>query len=325
VNRFRYLAAAVVAAATVAGATGGAYATTTPAPKPTTGVVLITTNLAYENSAAAGTGVMLTKNGEIVTNNHVIRGATTINVVVPGTGRTYPASVLGYDVADDIALLKVNATNMATATRGNSSALKIGSSATAVGNANGGGRLVVTHGSVSALNRTITVRNEDGTTSTLSGLIRHSAHIVPGDSGGPLLNAKNRVIGIDAAGSSSSLTDGYAIPINKAYALVKQIEAGRASSLVHIGKTAFIGMTVTEANAGGLTITSVVPGMPAAAAGLDQGFVLTQFDGRQLTSVAGLRTELFAHHPGDTVVLSYVDPLGNQGQASIVLADGPPQ
>jgi S1-C subfamily serine protease len=325
VNNFRFLAAAAVAAVTAAGFTGGAYATTAPPPKPTTGVVLITTNLAYENANAAGTGIVLTKNGEIVTNNHVIRGATTINVVVPSTGRTYPATVLGYDIADDVALLKVSATNMATAARGNSSTVKIGASTTAVGNANGGGRLVITHGKVSSLNRTITVRNDDGTTSTLRGLIGHSAHIVPGDSGGPLLDAKNRVVGIDAAGSSTSLSDGYAIPINKAYTLVKQIEQGKASALVHIGKTAFIGMTVSEANAGGLTVTSVVPGMPAASAGLDQGFVLTAFDGQTLSTVAQLRTALFSHHPGDTIVLSYLDPLGNQGQASIVLADGPPQ
>jgi S1-C subfamily serine protease len=325
VNRFRLIAAAALAAAVAAGASGGAHATTTPSPKPTTGVVLITTNLAYQNADAAGTGVVLTKNGEIVTNNHVIRGATTITVIVPSSGRRYPADVLGYDVADDIALLKVNASGMTTATRGNSGTLKIGAKATAVGNANGGGRLVITHGTVSALNRTITVRDDDGGTSTLSGLIRHSASIVPGDSGGPLLDAKNRVIGIDAAGSSVNSGDGYAIPINKAYTLVKQIETGKPSSLVHIGKTAFIGMSVTAANAGGLTVTTVVPGMPAASAGLDQGFVITALDGQQLSSVDVLRTALFSHHPGDTVVLAYIDPLGNQGHASIVLADGPPQ
>ena len=324
-NRFRLFAAAAVSAAVAAGTTGGAYATTTPTPKPTTGVVLITTNLAYQNADAAGTGVVLTKNGEIVTNNHVIRGATTITVTVPSSGRKYPAEVLGYDVADDIALIKVSATGMATATRGNSATLQVGAKATAVGNANGGGRLVITHGSVSSLNRTITVRNDDGGTSTLTGLIQHTASIVPGDSGGPLLDAKNRVIGIDAAGSSVNTTAGYAIPINKAYTLVKQIEKGQASALVHIGKTAFIGMSVTEANAGGLTITSVVQGMPAASAGLDQGFVITALDGQQLTTVGALRTALFSHHPGDTVVLSYIDPLGNHGDASIVLADGPPQ
>jgi S1-C subfamily serine protease len=325
VNRFRLIAAAALSAAVAAGATGGAYATTTPAPKPTKGVVLISTNLAYQNADAAGTGIVLTKTGEIVTNNHVIRGATTITVTVPATGRKYAADVLGYDIADDIALLKVNATGMATATRGNSATLKVGAKATAVGNANGGGRLVITYGTVKALNRTITVRDEDGGTSKLSGLIGHTASIVPGDSGGPLLDAKNRVIGIDAAGSTFTAADGYAIPINKAYTLVKQIESGKASSLVHVGKTAFVGLSVTEANAGGLTITSVVSGMPAAAAGLDQGFVITALDGQQLSTVQGLRTALFLHHPGDTIVLSYIDPLGNQGQASIVLADGPPQ
>ena len=324
--RARFLTAVVLAAAAFA---GSAHATTAPAPaKPTKGVVIVTTNLAYENASAAGTGIVLTKTGEVLTNNHVIRGATTITVIVPATGRRYTASVLGYDIADDVALIKVSgASGLAVATRGNSATLKVGAKTTAVGNANGGGRLVITTGHVTGLSRTITVNDDQGGQSQLSGLIETSARLVPGDSGGPLLDAAGRVVGMDAAGSAFAFesSDGYAIPINKAVSLVKLMEAGKASSLVHIGKTAFIGMNVGNADNGGVSVQSVVSGLPAADAGLAQGDVITALDTTPVNTTGDLRVALFAHHPGDAVTLYFTDPLGNQTSAQITLADGPPQ
>jgi S1-C subfamily serine protease len=312
-----------------AGFAGSAHATTAPAPKPTKGVVIVTTNLAYENANAAGTGIVLTKTGEVLTNNHVIRGATTITVIVPATGKRYSASVLGYDIADDVALIKMSGANgLAVATRGNSSTLRIGSATTAVGNANGGGRLVITKGRVTGLNRTITVNDDQGGPTQLSGLIETSARLVPGDSGGPLLDAGGRVIGMDAAGSATfafETSDGYAIPVNKALSLVKLMEAGKASTLVHIGKTAFIGMNVGNASGGGVAVQSVVPNLPAANAGIAQGDVVTALDSTPVSTTDDLRAALFAHHPGDTVTVHFTDPLGNQTQAQLTLADGPPQ
>jgi S1-C subfamily serine protease len=312
-----------------AGFAGSAHATTAPAPKPTKGVVIVTTNLAYENANAAGTGIVLTKTGEVLTNNHVIRGATTITVIVPATGKRYSASVLGYDIADDVALIKMSGANgLAVATRGNSSTLRIGSATTAVGNANGGGRLVITKGRVTGLNRTITVNDDQGGQTQLSGLIETSARLVPGDSGGPLLDAGGRVIGMDAAGSATfafQTSDGYAIPVNKALSLVKLMEAGKASTLVHIGKTAFIGMNVGNASGGGVAVQSVVPNLPAANAGIAQGDVVTALDSTPVSTTDDLRAALFAHHPGDTVTVHFTDPLGNQTQAQLTLADGPPQ
>lgn len=326
--KLRLFATAVVAAAGLAGAAHATTTTTAPAPTLTKGVVLVTTNLAYENAGAAGTGIVLTKSGEILTNNHVIRGGTTIKVIVPATGRSYLADVVGYDVADDVALIKAEgASNLATATRADSSKLRVGDLSTAVGNANGGGRLVITHGKVTGLNRSITVNDDQGGTSRLSGLIQTSARLVPGDSGGPLLDVKGRVIGVDAAGSSNYLyqaSDGFAIPINKAISLVRKMEAGTATALVHIGKTAFLGASVRETSSG-LVIGSVVPGLPAAAAGLDQGYVISALDGNAIHTLADLRAALFVHHPGDTVTLDYVDPLGSPGTASVTLGDGPPQ
>jgi S1-C subfamily serine protease len=324
----RLLTAALLAAA---GLAGSAHATTAPASsKPTKGVVIVTTNLAYENASAAGTGIVLTKSGEVLTNNHVIRGATTITVIVPATGKRYSASVLGYDISDDVALIKMNgAGGLTVATRGNSGTLKLGAKTTAVGNANGGGKLVITRGKVTGLNRTITVNDDQGGRSQLSGLIETSARLVPGDSGGPLLDAAGRVVGVDSAGSATfafETSDGYAIPINKAISLVKQMEAGQASSLVHIGKTAFIGLSGQDAdNGAGVAIQSVVSGLPASNAGLAQGDTITALDSTPVTSLDTLRTALFAHHPGDAVTVYFTDTLGNQTSATITLADGPPQ
>ena len=321
----RLLLAAVAASI---GLAAPAQASATVAPDPTRGVVLVTTDLAYENAAAAGTGIVLTATGEVLTNNHVIRGATTINVVLPATHRTYAADVLGYDVTDDIALLKLRgASKLATVTRADSSKLRIGQFTRAVGNANGGGRLVLTTGKITGLRQSITVRDDDGDVARLSGLIQTSARLVPGDSGGPLLDAKGRVIGIDAAGSSGyavANADGYAIPINRAYALAKLIEQGRSSSTVHVGKTAFLGVTLGT-SAGGLVVGDVIDASGAANAGIASGFVLTALDGAPTTTLDDVRRVLFMHHPGDTIAVEFVDALGQPGAASLTLGDGPPQ
>ena len=316
----------VVALVSAGGAVERAQTATPPV---TRGVVLINTNLALESSSAAGTGIVLTKNGEVLTNNHVIRGATTINVVVPATKRTYPATVLGYDIVHDIALLKLQgAANLGTATFGNSANVKIGQVTRAVGNANGGGRLVITTGHVTARSRTISVQDDSGDVARLTGLIETSARLVPGDSGGPLLNASGRVIGIDAAGSPTfgfaTSAPGYAIPINRALAIAKQVEAQRSSATVHVGPTAFIGLSLAQ-NANGVAVGAVVPNSPAAGAGLQPGDLITALDGGSVTSFADLRTRLFLHHPGDAVTLAYVDATGAQASATIVLGTGPPQ
>ena len=238
-------------------------------PSPTKGVVIVNTDLALEQAGAAGTGIVLTKDGQILTNNHVIAGATTIKVTVPATHRTYTADVIGYDPTDDIALLKLEgASNLATATTGNSARLKVGQAARAVGNANGAGKLVVTKGKVVALNRTISVQQEDGSFSKLANLVATTAKLVPGDSGGPLIDASGRVIGVDAAGSASGASAvGFAIAINKAVSITKLIAASRASQLVHIGATGFIGIEAKD-GPNGVLVGGVFPGSPAETAGL---------------------------------------------------------
>jgi len=326
----RKVAAAFVLA--LAAAWGGAsHAAAATGPSLTRGVVLITTNLALENGNAAGTGMVLTSNGEVLTNNHVIRGATTIKVTIPATHKTYTANVLGYDISDDVALIKLNgASKLATVTTGNSNKLTVRQAATAVGNANGGGKLVITHGTVTALNRTISIQDDTGEVSQLANLIETSARLVPGDSGGPLLDANGRVIGMDSAGSPTfsfnQNAPGYAIPISRALRLSKQIERGLASSTVHIGDTGFIGLTVQSSQSGsGVLIGDIVPNTPAAQAGLQKGDLITSLNGTPVGSFVDIRTLLFTKHPGDSVTIAFTDVLGNQTQATIVLAIGPPQ
>lgn len=298
-----------------------------------TGVVIVNTNLAYQNGEAAGTGIVLTSNGEVLTNNHVVRGATTIHVVLPQSKRTYAARVLGYNVTADVALLQLqHASGLATASIGNSATLRRGQSVTAVGNAGGTGFLTVTTGRITGLGRTITVDDDQGGAVQLVDLLETDAALQPGDSGGPLLDSERRVIGMDSAASASfsfrGSNDAYAIPINRAVSIAKQIVAGHGTTQVHVGRTAFLGVQLQPAGAfekSGVLVGGVVSNGPVAQAGVVAGDVLTALNGRAIASPAKLVSALLVHHPGDKVTLTWSDASGETHTASIALASGPPQ
>jgi S1-C subfamily serine protease len=328
-------AALVALVGLVAIGSGTAYAATRTTRRPIgTGVVVINTNLAYQNASAAGTGIVLTSSGEILTNNHVIAGATTIRVLVPKTTHTYTARVVGYSTTADVAVLQLQkASNLKTVKTGNASNLKLGARVTAVGNAGGTGTLVSSRGAVTGLNKTITVQDDNGTTEQLTGLIETNATLQPGDSGGPLLNSASRVVGMDTAASSSSpfaaaSSDGYAIPIGKASTIAKQIVSGKSSATVHIGATAFMGVQLGNAPsyAGqGATIVGLVPSGPAAAAGLVPGDVITAVAGRAVSGPSDIEPIILAHKPGDKVTVTYTDASGQSQTATITLGSGPAQ
>jgi S1-C subfamily serine protease len=325
---------ALVALVAIGGGTAYAAARATSRPIGT-GVVVIDTNLAYQNASAAGTGIVLTSSGEILTNNHVIAGATTIRVVVPKTTHTYTARVVGYSTTADVAVLQLQkASNLKTVKTGNDSNLKLGARVTAVGNAGGTGTLTSSRGIVTGLNKTITVQDDNGATEQLTGLIETNATLQPGDSGGPLLNSASRVVGMDTAASSSSpftasaSSDGYAIRIGKATTIAKQIASGKSSATVHIGATAFMGVQLgnSPSFAGrGATIVGLVPGGPAAAAGIVPGDVITAVAGRAVSGPSDIEPIILAHKPGDKVAITYTDASGQSQTASITLATGPPQ
>jgi S1-C subfamily serine protease len=218
-------------------------------------LVDVVTTLGYQGGKAAGTGIVLTSDGEVLTNNHVIRGATSIKVTDVGNGRTYTAKVVGYDASKDVAVIKLqNASGLTTANLGDSSSVQTGDAVTALGNAGGkGGTPSVATGAVTALNQSITASDEGSGANSeqLSGLIETNADIQPGDSGGALVNSYGQVIGMNTAASSGtqfqsesgqSAAQAYAIPIDKAESIADQIEAGQSSSTVHIGATAFLGI-----------------------------------------------------------------------------------
>jgi S1-C subfamily serine protease len=283
------------------------------------GVVVINTNLRLEDTWAAGTGMVLTSSGRILTNNHVIAGATTIRVAVPNTTRRYAARVVGYDIADDVAVLQLRrAENLRTVTIGSSSGLRVGASVTAVGNSGGFGRLISVSGRVVRLRRSIVVEDDTGRRRWLPGLIETSAALRPGDSGGPLLDSAGRVVGMDTAGSFGG--HGYAVPIATAARVTEQIVAGKASSRVHVGPTALLGIQVQ-----GTTVADVVPGSPAAAAGLKPGIVIISIAGKRVTGEAAITSAVLAHKPGQVVTVVYRDETGLRRAARVRLAKGPPQ
>ncbi len=173
------------------------------------GLVDVVSTLGYQNAEAAGTGQVMTSSGLVLTNNHVIDGATSIKATDVGNGRTYTAEVVGYDKTDDVAVLQLEgASGLTTVSYGNSSAVTTGQSVVALGNAGGkGGTPSVATGTVTALNQAITASDEgSGTTESLSGMIETNADIQPGDSGGPLVNSAGQVVGMDTAASTPSAT-----------------------------------------------------------------------------------------------------------------------
>ena len=216
-----------------------------------------------QGAVAAGTGIVLTSNGTVLTNNHVIRGATSIKVTDVGNGRTYTAKVVGYDASQDVAVIQLqNASGLTTASLGDSSSVQTGDSVTALGNAGGkGGTPSVATGTVTALNQGITASDEGSGVNSeqLTGLIETNADIQPGDSGGALVNSYGQVVGMNTAASSGtqvqsesgqSAVQAYAIPIDHAESIAKQIEAGQGSSTVHIGATAFLGIESDGSSSG---------------------------------------------------------------------------
>jgi S1-C subfamily serine protease len=294
---------------------------------PRTGVAIVNTDLGYEQGTAAGTGIVLTSSGEVLTNNHVIRGGTRISATV--AGHSYTARVLGYSVSSDIALIKLaGAHGLATAPIGNSDRINIGAPVTAVGNAGGSGSLRVVTGRVTDLGQAIDVSDGEGNVSRLLGLIETSAPLVPGDSGGPLLFG-GRVIGVDSAGPSGGVgggRDGYAVPINPAMAIAKQVESGHRTLAVHIGPTAFLGVALESGTGGdGVVVHDVVQGSAADRAGVQSGDLITTIGSRHVTSRSQVQSAMLQAVPGKPLRIRWVDVYSRGHAATVRPASGPPQ
>lgn len=300
----------------------------------TPALVDIVSNFSYQGAKGAGTGIVLTASGEVVTNNHVVNGATSISVTDVGNGSTYSAKVLGYDTSHDIALLQLQgASGLATATTSQTEAT-VGEAVVAVGNAGGtGGTPTAAAGFITAVGQSITAGDElTGTSERLSDLIQVDAAIQSGDSGGALVDLSGAVVGINTAGSTSTSSDaghGYAVPIADAMSIVAEIESGTGSGTTHVGDSAFLGVLLGSGGRQsrttvGVVVRGVVAGGPAATAGLVAGDVITAVDGTAVDSATTLGELMNAHHPGQKVTLSWTTATGATHSATVALASGPP-
>ena len=322
-------------------------------------VVDINVNVAspagYQQEQAAGTGMIVTSSGEVLTNNHVVEDATSISVSLPHHGR-YAAKVIGVDPTEDVALIQIEHApkDLPYVTLGNSSAVSIGQSVVAIGNAYGlGGSPSVATGTVAALGRTITASDPSPTTSSelLHNLIETSAQIAAGDSGGPLLNSSGQVIGMDTAEESGQGgTLGFAIPINTARTIIEQMEKGRGSSTVLLGASPFLGIEAQPTTGGsgaigtspggfgglpgfgnsgtapvvsGVTLYDVIQGSPAQRAGLAQGDTISKVDGTKTATWNSLTKVIDAKKPGERITVTYVDTNGNSHSVQVTLAGLP--
>jgi len=296
------------------------------------GVVDINTVLDFGSGKAAGTGIVLTSSGEILTNNHVIEGSTSITITVVSTGKEYTATVVGTDPSDDVAVLQLkNASGLQTAKLGDSSKVAVGDAVTAVGNAGGvGGTPSTATGTVTALGQSITASDSNGSNpEQLTGMIQVDAPIQAGDSGGPLYAANGTVIGIDTAANASqrsASTTGFAIPIAKALGIADQIESGTETSTIHLGYPAFLGVQLSQSGqnaTGGALVGGVVKGSAAADARLQAGDTITAVNGTSVTSATGLSKIMQQLEPGQQARITWRDSSGASHTKTVTLGTGP--
>jgi S1-C subfamily serine protease len=316
------------------GSDGASSATGSATTKQQVGVVDIDTVLGYQSARAAGTGIVLSSSGEVLTNNHVVRGSTKITVTVVSTGKTYQATVVGTDPTDDVAVIQLSGASGLQTANLSSSTVSVGDAVTAVGNAGGtGGTPSAATGVVTATDQTITATDDDGSNpEQLTGLIETNADVQAGDSGGPLYGSSDKVIGMDTAASASgaiqtATAQGYAIPIGKAVSVAKAIENGEASSTIHLGYPAFLGIEVSTSRFGlgvtGAPVGGVIAGTPAANAGLAAGDAITGINGTTISSGSDLTAALATHKAGDSVKVTWTDSAGQSHSATITLISGP--
>jgi S1-C subfamily serine protease len=291
------------------------------------------------SGSAAGTGMIITSSGQVLTNNHVVNGSTSISVTIEGHSGNHAAHVIGVAPNYDVALLQIEGvSNLPTVTLANSSKLEVGDAVVAIGNALGQGTSA-TKGHIVALDQNITANTGSGRSETLTGLIQSDAAISPGDSGGALVNASAQVIGMITAGEAtgfrtSTTTVAYSIPTNNVLPIVNQIRAGKASDEIIIGPVGYLGVTIRDLNAQiaaqlGLSVTSgalvwtVQGGSPAENAGIERYSVIIAIESRTVTSSDTLGAALHQYKPGAKVKVTWIDQGGTNHTATVTLTSGP--
>ena len=339
------------------------------------GLVDIMSNLKFNGETAEGTGMIISSSGLVLTNNHVIDGATSVRAnLAANSGPSFAARVLGYDAADDVALLQLQgASGLTPVTFGNSSQVRLGTPVLALGNAEGHGGAKPAQGIINALDRSIQASDEgSNSTENLKHMLQTNAKIEQGDSGGALANNAGQVIGMITAantntpGTSSSSGSGgslgFAIPINSALAIARQIASSQPSATVHIGLPGFLGVEVAKSDssdpkqqaadgrngrtgaginscstggqragvpvhvapiAAGALIVGVVCDSAAQSAKMVPGDVITSVNGQPVTTPGSLTTITGKYHPGDVVSVLWVSRDGIERTTKMRLGEGP--
>lgn len=291
---------------------------------------------AAQESEGAGSGIVISKDGYILTNKHVVPEGTTRITVILADGKTYTdVKVIGRDPSNDIAFIKINGVdNLTPATMGDSDAVTPGQQVVAIGNALGLFRNSVTSGIVSGLGRPIQASDESGTNvEQLFDLFQTDAAINPGNSGGPLVNLKGEVIGLNTAVSAEGQGIGFAIPINSARGLMDSVMATGVLAKPYLGVRYVsvdaevaaqlkLGVTKGALIRGSGQASGIVAGSPAEKAGLRNGDIIVKVNGRDITPESGLASKLARYRPGDKVELTILRDNKEQG-VSVTLGEYP--
>ncbi len=286
------------------------------------GVVLITGRTPAEG--VAGTGMVITPDGYVLTNYHVVRSTEAITVTIAATGRRHTAELVGRDATKDVALLKLDRASNLDVVTIDSDPVRIGDIVVAAGNANGQGYVTAHRGNILELDRQINVKgaNVNDPPQRLRGLIETNAPAWPGDSGGPMYDAESEVLGMTTAGSSTG--DGetedkqvYAVPIREALDVVDKIKRGDESGTIVIGPKAYLGVIVQADDSSAVIVSEVQANTPAAEAGLTTGDTILNLDGQAVRTRAELSDVLDTIEPGTTVQITWTTASGRERTAPI--------
>lgn len=281
----------------------------------------------------AGTGIIVSSDGLILTNKHVVQGGTAFTIIT-SDGKEYPdTKVIAVDPANDIAFMKADAKDLKPAELGDSDQVEVGQSVVAIGNALGQFQNTVTTGVISGKSRPITASGGSGGAEKLTNLFQTDAAINPGNSGGPLVNIEGRVIGINTAVAGSAENIGFAIPINDARASLDSVVKTGKISRAYLG-VRYIMLNEQIANANNLASNegalvygrgnqlAVVPSSPAAKAGIREGDIITKFDAQPVNEDSPLSSYINKKKPGESTALTVLRD-GKEQQIKVTFEEVP--
>jgi len=288
-----------------------------------------------KQQVAAGSGFIINSNGLILTNKHVVNISGANYTVITSDGKKYSAQVLARDPVQDLAVVRINASGLSALTVGDSSNLQIGQTVIAIGNALGQFSNTVSKGVISGLSRSITASEGSGSSETLNQVIQTDAAINPGNSGGPLLNLAGQVIGVNTAIVQGAQNIGFAIPINQAKKDISQVETTGKISYSYLGiRYVLVTDDIKQknnlsVNYGALVVhgsgagdVAVAPNSPADKAGIKEGDIILEIDGKKIDQNNDLAKATQSHNVGDTIMLKVLSG-GQEKTVQVTLTERP--